>query len=235
MNENIQMLLAMSADDDFQIILQTDPILEQLQKQKFSTQQEYSQLMYTFSGLIQIHGVVFHVLTLGLWSFLYSIKNPIVCGEDNPTETDIDVFLYLLHQGYQGVSEDLFQNAKDFCLKHEIDYTEALIAIYKLVKMAFRPMQMLPTQLSTNQQSRFNLEWLTSIVSTVCRMVNCDRQYALYKMSMTEAFYYVVHHLRQNDIKGQIRRRNSDQINAEIYKRTMELGKVYYQNKYCNK
>ena len=231
---NLEMLLAMQ-DDDFQKILQKDDILNQLEKAKFSIQQEYTQLMYTFSGKIAINEIQFNVLTLGIWCFLYSIKNRIVCGEKGITETDIDTFLYLLHKGYQGVSDSLFEDAKDFCLKHEIDYTTAQITIHKLIVMAFRPFEMLPSQFSSNERSRFNLDWLTSIVSTVCRMVNCERQYALYKMSMTEAFYYVVQHLRQNDVKGQIRRRNSDQINAEIYKRTFELGKMYYETKYKNR
>lgn len=231
---NLEMMLAMQ-DDDFQIILQNDDVLDQLEKQKFSTQQEYAELMYTFSGKIAINEIQFSVLTLGIWCFLYSIQNSIVCGEDDISESDVDVFMYLLHKGYEGVSDNLYEDSKDFCLKHNIDYTEALIAIYKLIKMAFRPMEMLPSQYANSEKSRFNLEWLTSIVSTVCRMVNCNRQYALYQMSMTEAFYYVVCHLKQGDVKGQIRRRNSDQINAEIYKRTMDLGKIYYETKYKNK
>lgn len=231
---NLEMMLAMQ-DDDFQIILQNDEILDELEKAKFSTQQEYAELMYTFSGKISINDIEFNILTLGIWCFLYSIQNKIVCGEENITETDIDVFMYLLHYGYDAVSDNLYEDSKDFCLKHDIDYVQAQISIYKLIKIAFRPMEMLPSQFGTNEKSRFNLEWLTSILSTVCRMVNCDREYALYKMSMAECFYYVVHHLRENDVKGQIRRRNSDQINAEIFKRTMDLGKIYYETKYKNK
>ena len=189
--------------------------------------------MYTFSGKVAINDLEFNVLTLGIWCFLYSIKNGFVCGE-KITKTDIDVFLYLLHHGYQGVSDNLFEDAQDFCFKNNIDYNTAQFFLHKLILTAFRPFEMLPQQ-SGNEKSRFNLDWLTGIVSIVCRMVNCDRQYALYKMSMTEAFYYVIQHLRQNDIKGQIRRRNSDQINAEIYKRTFDLGKVYYETKYKNK
>ena len=227
--EKLQLLLAMQ-DDDFQKILQNDEILNQLQKLKFSSEQQYWQLMTVFSGKNQIKNVRFNFITLGLWSFLYSIKNPFVVGGDK-TKKDIDLFMFLLHEGFQGITEKLYQQSKDFCLINQIDYESAEDYIYKMIMLAFRPLDEIP-QIQSGEKASFNLEWLTMVVSIVCRLCNCTRQFALYQMSCTEAFYYVIQNLKENDIKNQIKRRNRQQIDAEIYKRTLWLGKKYYQQKY---
>lgn len=232
--QNLEMLLAMQ-DDDFQLILKSDEILDELQKQKFSIQDEYAELMYIFSGNTALKNVELGVFTLGLWCFLYSIRNSIVCG-DQPTKQDIDVVLYLLHTGYDGVSENLYTDAKNFCEKNGISYESALIAIFEMIKISFRPLEMIPSYCGNDgEKTRFNLDWLTHIVSMVSKMVNCDREYILYKMPMVQAFYYMIQHLKENDIKREIRRRNTDEINGEIFKRTMDLGKIYYETKYKNK
>lgn len=226
----LNMMLAMQ-DDDFQKILQEDKIIEQLEKEKFSTQDQYLQLMYVFSGEFEISEVRFKVLTLGMWCFLYSIKNAFTISE-KATKTDIDIFMYLLHHGYQGVSDQLFAQAQDFCEKNNISYETALKNIHKVISISFRPMELIPSVYITGQQNHFNLQWLTSVISSVCRYCNCTREYVLYKMSMVQAFYYLIQQLKENDTKNQIKRRNSAEIDAEIYKRTLQLGKKYYQEKY---
>lgn len=231
MDENLEMMLALQADDDFQKILQNDEILNQLENEKFSEKEEFTELMSVFSGKISINDIEFNMLTLGMWCYLYSIKNAIVCGE-KVEKRDVDIFLYLLHEGYDGVSENIFSEAENFCVNNGIDYTSAEIAIYQLIKIAFRPLEMIPSRIPSENKPHFNLEWMTGILSTVCRMTNCTRQFALYKMSLSESFYYFIHKLKENDYKNQIFRRNSGQIDAEIYKRTFELGKKYYYEKY---
>lgn len=227
--EKLEVLLAMQ-DDDFQKILQNDQYLTDLEKEKFSQQQQYWELMGVFSGKNQLNGVRFSVLTLGMWSFLYSIKNPFVVGGDK-TKKDIDLFMFLLHEGFQGITENLYQNCENFCQKNEIDYRSAENYLYQMIFLAFRPLEEVP-QIPSGEKASFNLQWLTMVVSIVCRLCNAKRQFVLYKMSCTEAFYYVIQNLKENDIKNQIKRRNKIQIDAEIFKRTMELGKKYYDDKY---
>lgn len=226
----LQVILAMQ-DDDFQIILQEDQILNKLQSQKYNYEDEYRELICLFSGKFKINEIEINTFTLGLWCFLYSIKNAFAVSEQ-ATKTDIDVVLYLLHNDYEGLTENLFEDAKDFCLKHEISYDFAEEKILELIALSFRPLKMIPSRQSTGDKSHFNLDWLTGILSIVCRMTNCTREFALYKMSMVQAFYYVIQYLKEKDIKGEIKRRNSDEINAEIYKRTMDLGAMYYKSKY---
>lgn len=226
---DLKVMLAMQ-DDNFQKILENDEIINELEKEKLSTQSEYMQLMYMFSGEIDIAGIRCNVLTLGMWCFLYSIKNAFTRAQQI-TKTDVDVMLYLLHNGYNGVSEDLFENSLNFCENNNINYDVALSTIHELIHISFRPLELLPFA-QGNNDTGFNLEWLTSIVSIVCRMCNCTREFVLYKMSMCEAFYYVIQNLKENDVKNQIQRRNNIEIDSLIYKRTMELGQKYYNDNY---
>lgn len=75
---------------------------------------------------------------------------------------------------------------------------------------------------------RFNADWLTKIVSLACQTCNKTSDEVMFNMSLCEALYYVVQKCRENDPKGTIKRRNSDEVNEEMFLRTMELGKKYY-------
>lgn len=231
--QKLEVLLVMQ-DDDFRQILANDKIIEQLEKEKFNPQVEYWELMQVLSGKSSLENVVFKPLTLALWSFLYSINSPYVV-QGQKTKKDTDVFLYLLHYGFQGLTDNLFQDSKDFCLNNNIDYTRGQLYILQMITLSFRPLQLLPKTQGITEKSRFNLEWLTSMLSIVYKQSGCDRLYILHKMSLIQVFYYVINYLKQNDVKNQIRRRNTAQIDAQIFKRTYELGELYYQQNYKNK
>lgn len=232
LDDELNIMLAMQ-DDEFQIILQNDEILERLQNQKYNFQDEHFQLLSLYSGQWKINDINITFFSLGLWCFLYSIKNAFAIS-GQPSKTDIDVVLYLLNKGYEGVTENLYEQAENFCTNHSISYQFAQKEILHMISICFRPLEMIPSRPATSSDSKphFNLEWLTGMISIISRHTNCDRQFILYKMKLPQAFYYVIQHLKENDIKNQIRRRNTDQINAEIYKRTMDLGKMYYNTKY---
>lgn len=229
MQQRLEVLLAMQ-DDDFRQILATDEVIEALEKEKFNPEVEYWELMQVLSGKSALGDVIFKPFTLALWSFLYSIKNPFVVGGDIENK-DVDVVLYLLHHGFNGLTENVFENSKDFCISNDLNYLQAKVYILEMINLSFRPFEMLPNTRS-DEKSKFNLQWLTSIISIVYKQSGCDRFYILYQMPLVEAFYYIICCLKQNDVKNQIKRRNSAQIDAEIYKRTYELGQLYYRTKY---
>ena len=229
MQQRLEVLLCMQ-DDQFRQILANDPIIENLEKQKFNPQSEYWELMQILSGKSSLNDLVFNPLTLSAWSFLYSIKNTYVVG-GTITEKDTDIFLYILHHGLDNITDDLFEDSKDFCVKNNIEYIDAKLYILEMIQLSFRPLQMLP-KTNSDEKSRFNTEWFTSIASIVYKQIGADRLFIYHKMSLIQVFSHVVNHLKQNDVKNQIKRRNSAEIDAEIYKRTYYLGELYYQSKY---
>lgn len=226
----IDVFLAMQ-DDDFQEILQSDEILRDLQSEKNSTKDQYFQLMGAISKRFIVCGLRIIPITPVMWCFLYCIGNAFVKRENKITEKDIDIFLYLLHNGMQSISDDLYTKAHEFCKRNNIDYSIATQEIIEQIKLAFRPVEMLPRSVS-GEQPRFNLDWLTQLCSMVCEMTNKTSDQIMFNMSLNQAYSYVIQYCRRNDLKKQIRRRNSDEINVAIYQRTLELGKEYYRQHY---
>lgn len=229
--DDLEMMLVMQ-DEAFKEILSSDPVLEQLENAKNSRFDEYAELMQVFSGQVEINGIIFNHFTLAIWCFLYSIKNPFIVGQ-TPKQIDIDLIMYILHNGAESISDRLFENAQGFCKKHNIDYSTAEGFIYKSILTSFRAMEMLSG--STGERAKYNLDWLTCIIKQVTHCCNATRQFILYKMSLCQVLYYVIQCMREGDINKEIRRKNSQEIIEAIFKRTLQLGKKYYQQNYKNK
>ena len=231
MENELEIMLAMQ-DDDFQKILKNDDELNRLDKLKNSDEKEYLELMAVISKKYFICGIHVMAITPIIWSYLYCIGNKIVRNE-KPEKIDIDVFVYLLANGINAVDQNLFENAKDFFLNKNVDYISILLEIKEMIELAFRANEMLESMNKNEQPTRFNLDWLTSIVSIVSNETNKDSDYIMFNMSLTECMYYVIQYCRKNSPdENKYKRKNSIEINALMFQRTLELGKEYYNNKY---
>ena len=232
MLQDIELLQDMQ-DQEFQKILQNDEILNELDKQKNDAALQYLELMSFITKRFKICGIKIIPFTPVIVSYLYAIDNRFFNGKNEKIRpVDIDVIFYILSNGFDVISENLFEEALQFCPKHNITYPEAHLQILNLIHLSFRPLEMWPQMAINNgQQAHYNLDWLTKILSIVAEMTNLDVNYIAYNMALTEVFSYVIQYLRKGDTKGNIRRRNSIQIDGEIYKRTIELGKEYSEKK----
>lgn len=227
-------LFKVMQDDEFQKILQQDEELNQLEAEKNDTQSEYFELCCILFKRFKIAGLSCIPITPAIWSLLYCLGNKIVVGGKIEKE-DIDVFLYVLHNGIEVVDENLFNNAELFCDKNEIDYQYALLEILDMIKLTFRPMEMFPLNSIKGEDVRFNADWLTKIVGMACRICNKTSDQIMLNMSLSECLYYVIQFCRNTDTDNNIRRRNSSQVNELIFKRTMELGQKYWEENYKGK
>lgn len=234
MEESLQLMLVMQ-DDAFQEILKNDKVLNDLESEKNDKKLQYYQIMAVISKKFIICGIETVVITPIMWSFLYTIDNKLVKDPENATVQDIDVFMYILANGIQVISDDLFEHSKDFCKNNKIHYIQAKGQILQAIHLAFRPLEMFPHTETNKADVRFNLDWLTRIVSLCCKMTNKSSDQVMFNMSLTEVLSYVIQACRQGDISDSIRRRNTDQVTQLMYKRTFELGKKYYQENYKNK
>ena len=57
---------------------------------------------------------------------------------------------------------------------------------------------------SDSEETRFNLDWLTGIVSIVSEQTNKDSDYIMFNMSLTECMYYVIQYARKNSDKPEM-------------------------------
>lgn len=236
MDNDLELFYVMASDDDFQKILKDDEVLKKLEQEKYSKRWQYFQLMSVISKKFKIRQLSVTVITPVIWSLLFCLGNRyVVHNQGEIRNKDTDVFLYILHNGITSISENLFEMANGFCIKNNIPYDFAKKQLFEMIYIAFRPLEMFPVIGINDQDVRFNLDWLTKIVAMVCELTNRTSQDVMYNMSLTEVLSFVVQSCRRNDPDNQIKRRNAVQIEAEIYKRTLQLGKEYYNKNYKNK
>lgn len=230
MDEQEKMMKAM-LDEEFQQILKDDPILDGLEKAKYDPQSSFFELMMILSKTFTVSGVVVSCITPAIWAYLYAIGSPYATGE-KCHEIDTDIMLYLLHNGIHSIDNDIIDKAHGFCASHGVDYRNAEADLKTLIYLSFRPLEMIPTSTSNQngEKARYDADWLTHLASVVCPLVVKSSDEVIYDMSLTECYYYCIHKARETDVAGNIRRRNSDEVNELIYKRTMELGKEYLKH-----
>ena len=221
-------------DDQFQVIIQNDEVLNDLEKQKNDKTDEFFQLMSIISKTFFIDGVACSVITPAIWSFLYCLGNAYAKQDREIEKIDTDVFIYLLHNGIIKADENIITNASGFCASKKIDYEVAKEDLKNLIYIAFRPLEMLSDLPSSDEQQeiRFNADWLTKVVSVVAPLTNLTVNDIIYNLSLTQCFYYYIQQARKADVKHTIKRKNSDEINKMIYQRTMQLGQKYFQEHY---
>jgi hypothetical protein len=218
-------------EPEFQKVLDEDPVLEQLEKSKYDPKITFFELMSALSKTYRIDGVAVSCITPAIWSYLWATGNAFANGKE-PSEIDVDIFLYLLHEGIEKADRDLVEQAAGFCRDHNISWESAATDLRTMVYLAFRPLEMLPVcGAGGGEEPRFDLDWLTGLVAAVCPLTGKTSDEVIYDMSLCECMYYRIQKAREGDIKGEIRRRNSSEINGEIYMRTMELGRQYWESK----
>jgi len=82
--------------------------------------------MSFISKRLNICGLKVIPFTPVMVSFLYAIDNHFFNGKGEEIRPlDIDVVMYLLHHGFEAISENLIEDAFEFCAKNGIIYEEA--------------------------------------------------------------------------------------------------------------
>lgn len=228
----LDVILAMQ-DDAFQKILQEDQIINELEKEKYNPNLEFNELMAIISKIYKVNGIVVQAITPAVWAFLFAIGNA-YCKHEKPQHIDTDIFMYIISNGISNIGQDLVLSASGFCVENNIDYYDTEREIKDFIYLMFRPLEMLNNYAGSNDNDevRYNADWITKIVSVVCPLTNKTSDDVIYNMSLTECFYYMIQHARKFDDKGLIKRKNSAEIEAEIFRRTMELGQKYYDENY---
>ena len=224
-------MMRMMLEEDFQQILKDDPVLDELEKAKYDPQSSFFELMMILSKTFTVSGVVVSCITPAIWSYLYAIGSPYATGEECH-EIDTDIMLYILHNGIHCIDSDIIDKAHGFCASHGVDHKTAEADLKTLIYLSFRPLEMIPTSTSSQSggKARYDADWMTHLASVVCPLTGKTSDDVIYDMSLTECYYYCIQKARETDVSGNIRRRNSSEVNALIYKRTMELGEEYLKH-----
>lgn len=219
-------IINLTVDDEFQKTFAEDPILDELEAEKYNEKDEYLALISVMNGKFIIGQQEINFITPAIWSFLYITKCPFVDNISKITPNDVDYVLYILVNGLDkaGTSpQEIQYNATGFCIKNNIDFIEAIEAILKLIKISFRPLKMFPINLANrNISPRFDADWLTSIVAKVHQVTGLTPKFIMNQMSLTECCYYFAQYARMNSTQ-EIQMRTDEQLLKAMSERTVEL------------
>ena len=211
------------ADEQFQKRFAEDEVLDQLDQLKYDPVIEYNQLQLLFHNKLRINEIQFEPVTLGLWSYLYTLKSPIVLKDQQITPIDIDLFFYLLQtKNYSCPVYKIFNNSLNYCdsvLK--IDYSTASSIIQTLVKISFRVLNMF-SRLQAENKAVFNADWLTSIVTKVKQVSSYTTQELYKDISVCQIYYLFAQYCRQKGSEA-IYLRTEEEIMIEQDLRSSEL------------
>lgn len=222
--QNIQQAVVdLTEDDQFQKIFAEDQKLDYLQSLKHDKQIEFHQFQLMLRKKLNIFGLEFNPLTIALYSYLYSIKSPIVFDIKSTTMIDLDIFFYLLQtKDFNWNVKQLFSKALGFCQNVlKLNQSQTIKIFEKIYKIEFRCLNLFP---KTDQQKNplFNVDWVTSLASKVKPLTSYSTQQIYNEVSITEVYYYFANYCRmQGDQRIFIR--TEDEILAEQDLRMCQL------------
>lgn len=232
-------ILLATQDDAFQKLIAEDAILLDLESQKYNRQSEYFSLMFQIKqSKFYISGIEIKTFNLIKLSLLWILENAFVLKNKKVENEDIDIFMYLATLNFNEFDESLvsiYANSKDYCLLNSLDYDETKNDIYSFINLQFKAFEMLPRTNVTSNENVFDVDWLTHLTSIVCGMTNLTSEYVQESLSINTCLYYYVQKIKENDIHNEIKRKTSDEINEEIFRRSMQLASEYYQKTYGGK
>lgn len=225
-------MLFLASSREFKSILSRDPRLRELEREKYNPSNEYHLILELLHGIHWIKKIPVMPITPAVWGLLWVMRNGYVTDGEIITELDSDVFFYLLAKGIKRTGADpveITRNAAGFSRKNGLTPKEIHSELTALVRLAFAPLRMLPATPGTGELA-FDSDWLASIVSVVARTANERSVYVLYEMPLSVCCMYYVQARKRYDYNGSIRKRNSGEVDKEIFEHTMRLGEEFLKS-----
>lgn len=214
----------LTKDQQFQQRFSKDKVLDELDEQKHNQQIQFLQLQLLLHKKIRLYGIDFNPITVALFSYLYSIRSPIVVKDADITVIDLNIFFYLLQtKDYNTDIGSVLQKSMNYCERVlKLNIEQATIAFNKMYKVQFRVLSMFPNHSRGDAESLFNLDWALSLVSKVKPLVSYSTEQLYSDVSIMQIYYYFADYCRSNGSEA-IFIRTEEQILAEEDERVCQL------------
>ena len=200
-------ILKLTSDKEFQDRFANDKKLDEIDELKINKGEELKFIQLLLTNKIEIQNHIFKAMTPAIWSFLWIIDSPFVCFDKNITQSDVDIFFYLLENGVGDcdpvriVTESLQFTSR--CI--QITFDEAFGIITEIIKLSFKPLNLFPNS-NSKGQNIFDADFLTSLVTRVRQVTGYNPDYILNEMSMSSVCYYFAQFARVNGNENIFRR-----------------------------
>ena len=223
------------ASKDFSDLLAADPVIRDL---RVSLSDRKDAVPATFDALLMSGGdcignLPVLPLTAAKWAFLWVIESPFVTGKNAVSETDLNIFLFVLSwPDLRKLQIPLTQLPVEagHCLQGaSIPPEQVIREIQSVIGNAFSPLAMLPKSDSGSSEEVFyDGAWLAWIASVAVKESGMPYDRVIHEIPLSLVCNFYVAWRRREGVDGdKIRRPQNGEIIDQINTRVEELGKAF--------
>lgn len=219
------------ATPEFSRRLASDPELRELERLRYDRAGECRLLLETLGlGDYRIGQMPVRPLTAAKWAVLWMIGSPFAVG-GRVTETDVSVALYLLSRWHlgeiPGALHEIPALASGFAAEAGLPLAQTVSHIHAMISTAFRPLALLPLPPPSEEEVRFDAQWLIRIAGIAAREANITLESAMHDLPLaTVCGCYLARYEHENG--GKTPHHHSDpEIDARISARISALEEEF--------
>ena len=226
------------ASPEFSAILAADPILAELRSRLVDRRDfipgTFDALLLTGGGRIGDLPVL--PLTAAKWAFLWVIESPFVSGKGQVTETELDLFLFVLScpdlRKLQIPLTRIPAEADHYAAATGLPPEQVIREIQSVIGNAFSPLAMLPKSDSGSSEEVFyDGAWLAWIASIAVRESGMPYDRVIHDLPLSLLCQLYVAWRRREGFDGdRISRPRNGEIMDQIQARVDELGKEFLKS-----
>ena len=223
---------------DFAAVLAADPIILDLRSRLTDRKDAVPAALdaLLLSGGDRIGNLPVLPLTAAKWAFLWVIESPFVTGEDSVSETDLDIFLFVLScpdlRKLHFLITRLSVKSSSYASATGLDMEQVIREIQSVINSAFSPLAMLPKSDSSPDKVFYDGAWLAWIASIAVRESGMPYDRVIHELPLSLVCNFYVSWRRRECIDGdKIHRPQNGEIMDRINARVEELGKEFLDSK----
>ncbi|MBQ6599611.1 MAG: hypothetical protein IJH79_18845 [Lentisphaeria bacterium] len=222
---------------EFSAILAADPVLAEL-RSRLVDRRDF--IPGTFDALLlsggdRIGDLPVLPLTAAKWAFLWVIESPFVSGKGQVTETDLDLFLFVLScpdlQKRHVPLSQLPAEAARYAAATRLPPKQILQEIRLVINAAFSPLAMLPSSGGDPEEVFYDGAWLAWIASIAVKESGMPYDRVIHLPLSLLCQLYVAWRRREGIDGDKIRRPQNSKILDLINTRVEKLGKEFLSKK----
>ncbi|MBQ6598926.1 MAG: hypothetical protein IJH79_15360 [Lentisphaeria bacterium] len=220
---------------EFSTVLNADPVLAEL-RSRLTDRNDFIQ--GTFDALLltggdRIGDLPILPLTAAKWAFLWVIESPFVTGGNTVSETDLNIFLFVLGcpdlRKLQIPLPHILAEADHYAAATGLPLEQVIREIQSVIGNAFSPLAMLPKSDSGSSEEVFyDGAWLAWIASIAVKESGMPYDRVIHELPLSLVCNFYVSWRRRESIDGdKIHRPQNGEILDRINARIEELGKAF--------
>ena len=226
------------ASKDFSDLLAADPVIRNLRARLTDRKDAVPATLdaLLISGGDCIGNLPVLSLTAAKWAFLWTIENPFVTGGNTVSETDLNIFLFVLGcpdlRKLQNPLTRIPAEADHYAAASGLEPEMILNEIRQVINSAFAPLSMLPKSDSGSSEEVFyDGAWLAWIASVAVKESGMPYDRVIHELPLSLLCNFYVAWRRREGIDGdKIHRPQNGEIIDQINARIEELGKEFLEH-----